>query len=524
MQTRLVNLLFCKYILKYLVLYTIVSAALFSQQRNPDTELMVSTARTLPAEYKADILFYLISSEKIQDSEWQKELLEDIFLSALDARQPVMLADAGLPRDTDSVSSRADAAARLKLDTLSIQSRVIQLMLKDSPAEARVWMERITRREILTIPCSSPTVTNPQIYYETVLEVFQRGFSSQEREEGLDIAFLRNILQGRRSIDELIPFAQMIRKLPVPSEFQLELLNLFMQNLVQLTTEKDTDRQFSFAERHLGLSKEVGQLVQLLMPSQLPAAHSLLGTYQKFLVSHLSGHRCQDTMTVGLDSAQTPRGNEGTSIELFNAMLKATESPLEPLSADKLRPQIIPKGNAELQPLDLSPLNGLLGNLTMKKNGRPPDDPDFDTRSWESRILKVLNDQNETLTNNQKCQKCPFYQRTLIYIMLIDVLDGYLQTQALNAMVTYLAGSRLQQESPIEWLDATRMLLRFTRPLSGKQQDRVTALKKEGKILSMLPIENGHPFLERMQNSGSPVLAAYGQLETLFPQPFDLPY
>lgn len=499
-----------------------------SQPKPPELQLIVANVQSLPVEYKTDILLYLIDSGKIRDSEWKMELLENIFTSAEEAKSAYEWREVDLSGTVDSVSSRLGVASRQKLDRLSIQSRVIQILLNSSPLNAKQWMTRINKPDISSIPCSSPTVTDPHIYYETVTEVFRRGFSKTERLNGDDVAFLRNALQVKASVDDLIPLAQMIQTLPLSDDLQLELVGLFNQYLTSLTSLENTDRQFSYAEHNFRLSKEIQKLMTMLGTQHLPAAQSLLTAYQKFLVAHLSGRRCQDTANVGFEPVRKPGTdspvNEETSISFFNAMLKSVQSKQEPLVAEKLRSQLETDVAAEIEPLNLSPLNGLLGNLSRKKIGKQPYNPEFDNSGWENRVLKTLDDLEAVSGTDDKCPRCTFHERTLIYTLLIDVLDGYLQTRALNSLVTFLAGSRMQQDSPMEWLAATKLLLRFTRPLSQEQNERLEKLVREGKELNLLPVANGQPFLERMQNSGSPILATYAHLEIVFPQPFDFPW
>ena len=81
-------------------------------------------ARSLPAEFAADVLIRVAAAPALRNHPRRKELLEDAFVLAAHARErfPLRTLPAVDPNSADYVLGRA---AQLGLDTLKLQNRDI---------------------------------------------------------------------------------------------------------------------------------------------------------------------------------------------------------------------------------------------------------------------------------------------------------------------------------------------------------------------------------------------------------------
>jgi len=104
------------------------------QPRPPELEAILSSAQALPTEYMADIILGVLETGSVTDVRWKKELLEAVFARSRLAVQPYSRHDVGGYNDT--ASGRLGAAFDKRLDALSIQCRVVELMLRVSPVRA----------------------------------------------------------------------------------------------------------------------------------------------------------------------------------------------------------------------------------------------------------------------------------------------------------------------------------------------------------------------------------------------------
>jgi len=112
-----------------------------STDASPELKSLVGAAVALPVEYQSDILIDLIEKGKVSDPRWKGQLLEDLFHHAGEAKNPYPEVDSGESNDT--VSARQGFAFLSGLDSLSIQCRVVRLVLNGSGRKARELFTQI---------------------------------------------------------------------------------------------------------------------------------------------------------------------------------------------------------------------------------------------------------------------------------------------------------------------------------------------------------------------------------------------
>jgi hypothetical protein len=117
-------------------------------------------------EYRSDILFDLIEKGKLGGARWKARLLEDVFHHAGEARNPCRKVDNGESENNDTVSGCQRQAFQLGLDSLSIQCRVVRLVLGDSGKKAREWFAQISRPGLPRVSCEDPLIYDVQVYFD----------------------------------------------------------------------------------------------------------------------------------------------------------------------------------------------------------------------------------------------------------------------------------------------------------------------------------------------------------------------
>jgi len=483
-------------------------------EASPDLKSLVGAAMALPVEYQSDILFDLIEKGKVSDPRWKEQLLEDVFHHAGEARNPYPKVDNGDSNDT--LSARQGSAFSLGLDSLSIQCRVVRLVLNGSGSKAREMFAQIVHPSAPPASCSEPMTYDVHVYFDTMRELFDRGFTVSERRRGDDVQLLLQAVGSIQSAEELAPAGNLIAGLPLRPADQAALTSLFASRLAAATT---SDRQFHYIEAELTLAKAVQKLVERELRSQRPA-DGLLQAYRKFLVRQLSGSRCADSVatsqTDGVQKGADPR-------EFFNGTLAplSSDRSLMILAQDAVPSRLLER--AEFLPLKFPDLSGVIKELDEIRNR--PDGQPHEHGDWEqpvSGILRGLQESSENSSSN--CPKCIFHQKAMAYLVLVDLLPaGPLYDDVVNSYLGFLAAAPMQWDEPMEWLEHLKYLLRLTARLTGSDRSQVAELRRKGKFPGMLPGPHADELLSKMRASRDPLISTYAFREAVAPSPAQIP-
>ena len=472
----------------------------------PEVQSLVDAALSLPVEYQSDILIGLAEKGKLQHGRLGAQSLEDIFNHAGEAKMSYPKIE-GVPTG-DTLSARQAAAFELGLDTLSIQCRVVRVMLDRSAAKARELFARIEHPSPPQADCEQPLISSVRIYYDTLGALFDRAYTQPERQHGDDTQLLMQAIGEIRSIEELVPAADMLVRLKVRPTDWGGLVGLFTGALASV---EGSDRTFSYAEGRLVLSKAVQGLLEREAGYHLSAG-GLVQAYRKFLVRQLSGPRCADSLTL--------KGND--SRRFFNEVLLpfyADRSLVIPPEA--ARPSRV-LGSARVLQLQLPSLSAVIHELDLLKNS--PDGQMHEHGAWEETVSATLRGLEDSSDGPDTCPECIFHQKAMAYLVLVDLVPaGPMQDALANSYLNFLAADRMQWSDPMEWLEHLKYLLRLTAKLTQQDRDRIADLHRRGKVLNMLPGEHAAELLAKMRNSRNTLISTYALEETLFPSPYQVP-
>ncbi|MCC6340891.1 MAG: hypothetical protein IT166_01765 [Bryobacterales bacterium] len=482
-------------------------------QKPPKLDILLSSAQALPVEYMADIILGALETGAVTDAQWRTDLLEAVFARASMAVQPYRRHDIGKANDT--ASGRLGAAFNLRLDALSIQCRVVELMLRISPARAREMFSILPAPKAPRLECPDPLVYDVDSYYKTLVDVVNGGFTEAERKQQRDVQFVWNVFRSIDTIPQLVPAARAIRGMHL-SHLELDgLLRIYARQLMDI---KGGDREFSDVTGRGHLLQEVEALAAL---STEPSGAALLwGAYRTFLMTHLQRPRCADNVAVEpKEKRETPGGGEGIrAATAFNKILEQHAAGVSPIDIEQLRPSTVLEGPV-IQPLKIDVPKGLLHELILRRNGKPGDREPSQVRTEVADWLDRLERLDET---PRECKTCGFHEHASVYITLVDLLNGELQERAIKEYVTFLAGASMQYDDPIEWIAQVQLVLRLTRSANGKDRESIRQYQKEGKLLVLIPHakDNGMKLLEMMRQTGNQILSLYATAEMLAPRAF----
>src|SRR5579863_7053693 len=191
----------------------LVRFVLSAQDLPAPVETQVELARTAAPELTADTILKLAEDGRLPAGAARNQRLEEAFMAAARAQEPLHLIPVpGLIPNTRAIF-RAQAN-ELRLDALSLESRVLKLVAKTDPEAARRLFDNIPHPELEPRPCEDPFIADVSAYYEIAGELGRSQLAQSQA------AFLEAALLGARSPGELAAFAQVLATVSPNSEQQ----------------------------------------------------------------------------------------------------------------------------------------------------------------------------------------------------------------------------------------------------------------------------------------------------------------
>lgn len=459
-------------------------------QGPPELEAFFSTALSFPAEYAADLVFDVLEHGAVKDNAWKIELLEEVFRRASGAKNAYSHCDVSRP-----LCDSSPVVLGGRLDTLSVQCRVVERMLLLSRKRARELFDEIPPIRLSIVPCKDPRIYDVSIYYRTLAALYNNAFTDAERKREEDVDFVRAPFQALTGLEQFAPASAALRAMNLPPALRRELT---MRLAEQLPNAAGNDRQFTYADNKLKLSKEI---------MELGGGEPVIAVYRKLLLAHRAMPRCADAKDIT------------ESIKFFN------ESMVADVDASRLRitddpPPREVSDAAVRHPLTFPDFGGLIGRLGQRQNGDPERNVDEDN-ALDAQAADFLEKLERSEDDPDGCKGCGFQVKEEVYMVFIDRLRGPVQAAALEAYLALLARDPRQFDSPMDWISAVKGLLLLTRTMTPEDEKRIKEMQAHGYELNMLPSPNAAKILESARRGGNPFLAAYAWAESIAPRPYD---
>jgi hypothetical protein len=245
-----------------------------------EASAFVQQARSLPAEYRADIILRIAASALVQDAKRKQALTEEAFWQAAGAYLPYLQ---NADRRADSVDT--NSVKPNGLEALTLQTRAIRQMLTINREKAFRLFSELPAINIPKLDCSTVFTPDVNAYYETAA-LLDAAFTPKERSRGDEEEFLEDILSSVDSAAQVPPAMRLIVQVRVQAEQKHDLLALLASRIVQLNRP---DREYGGSEQALANSMEDW------VPSPMEAT-SFLPSMRSYIVRHLSASRCTDNL------------------------------------------------------------------------------------------------------------------------------------------------------------------------------------------------------------------------------------
>jgi hypothetical protein len=394
---------------------------------SPAVRPIVEMARAAAPEFFADTIATLVEAGKIPQRELQVELLEEAFNVAAGAQQPWRLNGiSAIPPDSRAMY-RGKAGA-LRLDALSLQSRILKAMLTVDRPKTRELFERLRHPVLQPRPCEDPMVDDISAYYEIAGPLAQSAFTAAEKEKGVHVQFLATMIAGTQVPGELAPFAMAIQSVALrPPELEL-LLGALAQKLETITADYR-----SFATSINGLQSDIQQLLEIARANGV-GVDPLMQGFGKYLTTQLKAPRCNEDIRFGpidwFHGAPTALTDEETKAIVRNGALK-TEAYFESEDSKRL--------GQELNALRFTP------------ERKPLSEAERSSLEWRNSLNDFMSDFAGWRPSGSDIDV--FHQKATVWGAVLQLVPpGADRDRIVNASVTFLRSSDIERQSPAEWL------------------------------------------------------------------------
>jgi hypothetical protein len=396
---------------------------------------VVELARSAPPEIFANAIVRLVEAGRIPQRDAQIDLLEEAFAVAAGAKEPYRLsAIPATPPDTRAIY-RAKAA-ELRLDALSLRSRILAALLTVNPPRARELFDHITRPSLEPRACEDPLIADVSAYYEIAGALAQSAFTAAEKLQEAHVQFLAALVAGAKSPSEMAAFARAIQSVSLkPAEMEL-LLSALGTRLESVTTDY---RPFALSLD--ALQGELRGLVELAQSRHI-GVEGLLRAFRTYLNAQVRAARCSPDITLA-------------EIDWFHGALPV-------LSDDELR--LIPRqGGIQADPYfqsgDARQLGDGMNRLTALQ--------DRASSEWRNRLDDLLRDFSSFQPQGGDADI--FHQRATVFRALLQVTPpGDDQDRIVNLCAAFLRNSGAQRDVPAEFWWQVKTLVEAARAGKAK--------------------------------------------------------
>jgi hypothetical protein len=449
---------------------TIPNADRKQVERQETVNRLIVRAHTLPPEFAADILLQAAGSHFVADKALKRELIDEAFDMAGNVQNP-------LPRTgghwTDSQLGMISASQDLSMDTLSLRARSVEAMLSIDPEHAREMFMDIHLPAWARLTCKDSLAPAFDPYFRTLLAVFQKSFTAEERRKQDDLNFISELFRVIDSPLEIGPALNIALELKSP-----ELLRILSGVLKNISPDPRSTMAFR-------LPADLSPIAAMD-----PSGMSFLEAYRGFLVSAYGNGRCSVALEM-LDGQEIL----ARQIRSFNALSARLEG-LNRIVKDEVQNFSIEESYKEKPFWQSTGSQELLRSLQWLNHGNRdiPGDKRFWTAEertsleWTTKAndtLKMIDEwkvEEESSPLDYLYMKCDAYQ-TLAKL----APPGAVRNRAIDHLLIHLASSYADIEDHVAWFLPAHDLLKADEVFYGHE----------------------------MARSPNPVLGAYGELSIL---------
>jgi len=378
----------------------------------------------------------------------------------------------------------------LGLDQLSIRLRAVRLMLNIDKLKARQMFADIPPVKLPSQSCDEVLSYDLSEYYLVLKEIVDQTFQDEERRRAQHVYFASAYLDLMHSPAEVGPAALLVSNIKsTGNEFSI-LRDSFLAGLRRIET---SPRGFALSMRD-GLSRSIVNLIDAEAritrsdTSQIPRA------FRQYVVRQLIAGQCSDSQMTG------PPQKQHLFIEAVNKILDV------PLTEDEIKPEKIHPATPVFRYWEKKKSSRLLANFRALRFGEAETALEQDqrnTQEWRQQLMKFLAEMDDWKPEDEETEADYLHQRCVLYSGLVEITPpGAIRADILRSYAQYLRDSKMQKESPAQWLYYVRSVLQMSEKLTGNDR---------------------RDFNNTIDNSGHPVFSLYLELDRLKSVPVNGP-
>lgn len=433
-----------------------------------DIDALVASASSSAPEFSADLLIRIAESNLFRDKEKKAALLEDAFRRSSEAQQKVRRKIWAGP--VDSRSGYLSAAYDLRLDELSLKSRVVKAMLGLDAPRARALFSEIPKLKLSALSCPDALGYEVSEFYTTLQAIGEKGFDKEEKAQGEGLRFVSTYLDDLTSPAQVGPAANLIVDLKVqPSELSL-LVGGLSARLKKIQMDP---KSYALSMRYGTVFRGFQRLVDECKNKNVPA-DELLSSFRSYMIRQLSSVQCADSL---VKPNQQDKSEDG--IAYVNKWFAS------PIQEDDIRPSQVEPGPNITQFWSTAESLRLLMAVKALRFGNkrtPLSVEERNTPEWQENFVRLLSDLENWDGSSEKIESDYFHEKSELYRALFDLPssdDNYVRI--LLNFASFLRNTDIQKRSRIEWLlHANYLLEKMTRIDSQRRSDMLDTFKNSG--------------------------------------------
>lgn len=416
---------------------------------------LIVLGQSAPSEVTGDLLLTLVSSNLITNKGRKMELIEQVFRSAAEAREPFRRKS--WTRQVDTRSGFKQRAFDFELDRLSMQSKAVTKMIPLDRLRARTMFADISLPAIKSLTCEDSLGYDLESYYGAMLSVAEECFNDDERKAEAHIQFISDRLESIRSISQVAPATRML----VNAKLSPDELSLLVNVLTKAVGRVSTDgRSFAFAMEREPLVSTAHRLILKLKQQGVPA-NDFSGAFRSFLIKNMSGEVCTDVAWL-----------KDGRISLPADVVRINNEFASPIVVDDVHPARVGPKAADFEYWTTPKAAELLwiakelrfggGETALSVEQRQ-------TEEWHRKFLDFLELIERWEPESEVSANDYFQEKCITYMVLVDLCpDDPQRDVVLRAYGNYLKETSREYKGRIEWILPVKDYLRVLRSKSDK--------------------------------------------------------
>jgi len=460
-----------------------VSEAERVKYRNPELVRLIDELRVTPPEFAASSMIKLSAHPEIDDG-WRREILEEAFRIAFDAKYPLKMKH--LNEDArETRSGYKSRAFDLGMDRLSLQLLAILNLVRIDRKKARLLWGEMPKPELAPLRCEDTLLYDLFNYYQAMAEMARNAFTSEEMRIGDDVKFVDSHIVNIASPSELMDAAVAIMELKITDAYFNLLVETYSRALENIAND---NRSFWFNTDEI--SGAAIALAGVCERRGFPA-NFLLSRYRDYVVRQLNAPRCADNLASDGKSYIQPKfvTDLNKALDRYQYISKITYNDFKPRKIDlpgRFYPYwTTPRAKSlfeKIQTLrvrrNFEKIQALLDQVpTQSTKGKPkkPLEPlsfeDRQSSEWQYELSDFLREMAEWKPEHEATRADYFHQKCRLFNELLELSpNSEMRLRMIDEYMAFLEQNRFECESFIDWYQHVSDLLRRVRSMKEEEQ------------------------------------------------------